>query len=227
MKERIRVILVDDHAMVRRGFRKLLEEHGTMAVVAEAGDAMEGLAAVAGVGCDVAVVDFSLPGPDGLWLTRQLHTRHPLVRVLILTVRTEEGTALEALRAGAHGYLTKMSRPEDLITAIEQIHHYGGYLHPTFVRPVLAELQSPSDRSRTMDGRPITERERDILAEAAAGLGNKDIATRLTLSESTVKSHLRSIYRKLGTLDRTQAILHAIRTGLIDDPKSVPKPTEV
>ncbi len=217
MSERVRVLLVDDHPMVRRGLKLLLEEQSRVAVVAEARDARSALAVCADLPCDVAIIDLSLPGNDGLFLTRQLRQSRPDLRLLVLTARSDEGTAVDALRAGAHGYLHKSSQGRDLVRAVLEVHQHGCYLTPMVLGPVLRELGRGQDCDRPAL-EALTAREREILRQAASGRLNRDIAASMGVSESTIKSSLRSIYRKIRVTDRTQAILLAVRSGMVSRP---------
>ena len=209
----IRVLIADDHAVVRQGLRTFLELQDGIEVVAEAGDGEEALAAGERTAPDVALVDLVMPRLDGIETIRRLRERSPATRVIVLTSFLDDDKIFPALRAGAAGYLLKDAQPQELVSAIRTVHQGQAPLHPAVAARVLDELAGDS-RDRPPD--LLTGREREVLALIAQGRANKAIARDLGVSEKTVKTHVTSILRKLGLADRTQAALYAVREGLVE-----------
>ncbi|MFB7469036.1 response regulator [Streptomyces sp. NPDC056224] len=210
---RIRVVLVDDHQVVRRGLRTFLEVQDDIEVVAEASDGEEGVARAEELRPDVILMDVKMPGTDGIEALRRLRELANPARVLIVTSFTEQRTVIPALRAGAAGYVYKDIDPDALAGAIRSVHAGHVLLQPEVAATLLSqEEQSPSA------GRPgsLTEREREVLGLIADGRSNREIARALVLSEKTVKTHVSNILMKLDLSDRTQAALWAVRHGLAE-----------
>jgi DNA-binding NarL/FixJ family response regulator len=205
----IRVLVVDDHQVVRHGLRTFLDIQDDIEVVGEAGDGGEAVERAEALHPDVMLLDLQLPSVDGVEALRMLRDRSNPTRVLVLTSFTEPAKVVPALRAGAAGYLFKDVEPEALAQAIRAVHAGQVLLEPEVAA---ALLEGDSD-----DGRAgaLTEREREVLAEIARGRSNREIARALVLSEKTVKTHVSSILAKLGLADRTQAALFAVRSGLV------------
>jgi len=205
----IRVLVVDDHQVVRHGLRTFLDIQDDIEVVGEAGDGGEAVDQAEALRPDVMLLDLQLPSVDGVEALRMLRDRHNPTRVLVLTSFTEPAKVVPALRAGAAGYLFKDVEPEALAQAIRAVHAGQVLLEPEVAS---ALLKGDSD-----DGRAgaLTDREREVLAEIARGRSNREIARALVLSEKTVKTHVSSILTKLGLADRTQAALYAVRSGLV------------
>jgi DNA-binding NarL/FixJ family response regulator len=208
----IRVLIADDHAVVRQGLRTFLELQDGIEVVAEAEDGEEALAAAARTEPDVALVDLVMPRLDGLETIRRLQERHPATRVIVLTSFLDDDKIFPAVRAGAAGYLLKDVQPQELVGAIRTVHDGNALLHPAVTARVLDGLTG-EHREPAPD--LLTPREREVLGLVAQGLANKAIARELGVSEKTVKTHVGSILRKLGVTDRTQAALYAVREGLV------------
>jgi NarL family two-component system response regulator LiaR len=206
----IRVLIADDHAVVRQGLRTFLALQDDVEVVAEAADGEEAVAAAARLAPDVALMDLVMPALDGIAATRRLREVSPATRVIVLTSFLDDDKLLPAVRAGAAGYLLKDVEPAELVRAIRTVHAGGALLDPAVTGRVLAEVA----RGGQPDG-DLTAREREVLALLAEGLANKAIAFRLGIAEKTVKAHVSAILAKLGVSDRTQAALHAVRTGLV------------
>ncbi|WP_028926740.1 response regulator [Pseudonocardia acaciae] len=201
----IRVLLVDDHELVRVGLRTFLELQADMAVVGEAGSGERALALVASAAPDIVLLDLVLPGMSGLDTARALRAAHPDVKIVVLTSFSGQDQVLPVVRAGVDGYLLKDVGPRELADALRAVHAGGSPLHPTVAATVM--------RSVTTDD-PLTPREREVLRLIARGLSNRQIARELVLSEKTVKTHVSAVLAKLGVADRTQAALLAIRDGL-------------
>jgi NarL family two-component system response regulator LiaR len=210
----IRVLIADDHAVVREGLRGFLALQDDVEVVGEAADGEEAVAAVARLEPDVALVDLVMPRVDGLEAIKRIRALDAATRVIVLTSFADEDKMLPAVRAGAVGYLLKDVAPQDLVAAIRTVHDGETLLHPAVVRELVREvagdgLQAPADN-------PLTPREREVLALIARGRANKAIAFELGVAEKTVKTHVSNILAKLGVSDRTQAALYAVREGLVD-----------
>ncbi|WP_328918036.1 MULTISPECIES: response regulator transcription factor [unclassified Streptomyces] len=206
----IRVLLVDDHQVVRRGLRTFLEVQGDIEVVGEAGDGEEGVARAQELRPDVILMDVKMPGVDGIEALRLLHDAENPARVLIVTSFTEQRTVVPALRAGAAGYVYKDVDPVALADAIRSVHAGHVLLQPEVAGALLSQEQSPG----TGRGNALTEREREVLGLIADGRSNREIARALVLSEKTVKTHVSNILMKLDLADRTQAALWAVRNGV-------------
>jgi two-component system, NarL family, response regulator LiaR len=209
----IRVLIADDHAVVREGLRAFLALQDDVEVVGEAADGEEAVQAVARLQPDVALVDLVMPRVDGIEAIGRIRVQRPQTRVIVLTSFVDEDKMLPAVRAGAVGYLLKDVQPQDLVSAIRTVHGGGTLLHPTVVEELVREV-SRDDEAPTSN--PLTAREREVLALIARGRANKAIAFELGVAEKTVKTHVSNILGKLGLTDRTQAALYAVREGLVD-----------
>ncbi|MFG2391907.1 response regulator [Streptomyces lavendulae] len=211
---RIRVLLVDDHQVVRRGLRTFLELQEDIEVVGEAADGEEGIARAEELRPDVILMDVKMPGTDGIEALRRLRGLANPARVLIVTSFTEQRTVVPALRAGAAGYVYKDIDPDALAGAIRSVHAGHVLLQPEVAEALLAA----QDDQPAGAGRPgaLTDREREVLGLIADGRSNREIARALVLSEKTVKTHVSNILMKLDLSDRTQAALWAVRHGLAD-----------
>lgn len=211
----IRVVLVDDQALVRAGFRMVLEFSGGISVVGEAGDGAEALRLLRTVEADVVVMDVRMPVLDGVAATREICAAGPTPRVLVLTTFDTEADAFAALQAGASGFLLKNVPPEELVAAIHVIATGDAVVAPRITRRLLDRFAGrlvsvPSD---PVQG--LTEREHEVLLHVAQGLSNAEIAARLVVSDATVKTHVGRILAKLGLRDRVQAVVLAYETGLV------------
>jgi DNA-binding NarL/FixJ family response regulator len=209
----IRVLIADDHAVVRQGLRTFLELQEDIEVV---GDAADGAAALAGVERfepDVVLMDLVMPGLGGVEAIRRLRTLRPETRVLVLTSFLDDEKLFPAVRAGAAGYLLKDVEPSELVRAIRTVADGESLLHPAVAARLMEEF---SDTERPVAEEALTAREREVLLLIARGLPNKQIALELGIAEKTVKTHVSSILGKLGLTDRTQAALYAVRAGLIE-----------
>src|SRR3954447_12019973 len=210
--ERIRVLLVDDHAVVREGLRTYLELHDDIEVVGEAADGEEAIRVAEALRPDVVLMDLMMPVLDGVGALRALRERLPRTRAIALTSFTDEDTLLPALQAGAAGYLLKNVQPSELHRAILAAHAGEALLDPVVAARLLDAIAQPA-------GAPaperLTPREREVLALLARGYSNKRIARELRVAEKTVKTHVGHVLAKLGVTDRTQAALLAVREGLV------------
>ncbi|SDS58743.1 DNA-binding response regulator, NarL/FixJ family, contains REC and HTH domains [Friedmanniella luteola] len=211
----IRVLIVDDHAIVRGGLAALLGTAADLDVVGQAADGEEAVRLVEELEPDVVLMDLSMPGMDGVQATRALLGRRPAVHVLVLTSMSEQRWILEALEAGAEGYLLKHSEPEAILAAVREVVAGGSPLDPKAARVLLTQRHQAPVTGTSVS--PLTDREEEVLAMVVDGLPNKLVARRLGISERTVKAHLTSIFQRLGVTDRTQAALWAQRRGLQKD----------
>lgn len=211
----IRVLIADDHAIVRRGVRALLSTETDIVVVGETSDGEETLEQAQVLNPDVILMDLAMPRMNGIEATRLITARYPDIRILVLTSFAGDDKVFPAIKAGALGYLLKDSDPDDLVQGIRQVYYGESSLHPTIARKVLQELVHPAERAeRSAATEVLTERELDVLKLVACGLGNREIGKRLTVSEATVRTHVSNILGKLHLASRTQAALYALREGL-------------
>ncbi|MCP9988558.1 MULTISPECIES: response regulator [Streptomyces] len=208
----IRVLLVDDHQVVRRGLRTFLEVQDDIEVVGEAADGAEGVARTEELRPDVVLMDVKMPGTDGIEALRRLRELGNPAKVLVVTSFTEQRTAVPALRAGATGYVYKDVDPDALAGAIRAVHAGHVLLQPEVAGALLGQDQANGGSGGR--GGTLTEREREVLGLIADGRSNREIARALVLSEKTVKTHVSNILMKLDLADRTQAALWAVRHGL-------------
>ena len=214
MAEPIRVLIADDHAVVREGLRGFLGLQDGIEVVGEAADGEEALAAAQRLEPDVILMDLVMPKLDGVGAMRRLRQKLPRRRVIVLTSFAEDDRLLPAIQAGAAGYLLKNVQPKELARAVRAAHNGEALLDPSVAaRLVEAIAQPPGEEPREQ----LTPREREVLELIGRGLSNKRIALELGVSEKTVKTHVGHLLAKLGVTDRTQAALHAVRAGLVDD----------
>lgn len=213
----VRVLIADDHAIVRKGIRALLATEPDVEVVGEACDGAEAVAQVQALRPDVVLMDLVMPGLDGIEATRQITAGQSGVRILVLTSFAADDKVFPAIKAGALGYLLKDTGPEDLVRAIRQVSRGEPSLEPVIARKVLYELSHPPAEKPTPD--PLTEREMEVLRLIAQGRSNKEIAEELVIAEMTVRSHVSNILSKLHLASRTQAALYALKEGLasLDD----------
>ncbi|MDT0466726.1 response regulator transcription factor [Streptomyces gibsoniae] len=211
MADTIKVLLVDDHQVVRRGLRTFLEVQDDIEVVGEASDGAEGVALAQELTPDVILMDVKMPGTDGIDALRRLRELDHPARVLIVTSFTEQRTVVPALRAGAAGYVYKDVDPDALAGAIRSVHAGHILLQPEVAGALLSQEETNAGQGR---GGSLTEREREVLSLIADGRSNREIARALVLSEKTVKTHVSNILMKLDLADRTQAALWAVRHGV-------------
>ena len=210
----IRVLLADDHALVRAGFRLILETEPGIEVVGEAEDGEQAVRMLERIRPDVILMDLEMPRLGGIEATSQISESHPEVRIVVLTSHAAEEDVFPALKAGAQGYLLKHSPPEDVLRAIRRAHEGETVLHPTIARMMLQDLRRPARPTQPPTAEPLSERELEVLRLIARGMSNQEIADTLVVGEATVRSHVSAILRKLQLASRTQAALYALREGL-------------
>jgi DNA-binding NarL/FixJ family response regulator len=211
----IRVLVVDDHPVVREGLRSFLGSRDGLEVVGEAGDVYAAVTAAEALRPDVVLLDLVLPGGGGVAALPGLLAVSPTPRVIVLTSFGGDDQALAAVRAGASGWLGKDIPPSELESAIRTVHRGGSVLDPAVAGRVLGEVASPSGQADGLD--QLTAREREVLALLGEGLSNRDLAARLFVAEKTVKTHVSAVLSKLHLSDRTQAALFAVRHGLVEE----------
>jgi DNA-binding NarL/FixJ family response regulator len=212
----IRVLLADDQAMVRAGFRLILAAEPDIAVVGEAADGVEAVAAARRLRPDVTLMDVRMPHLDGIAATRRLTDDAVGTRVVVLTTFDVDSHVYDALRAGASAFLLKTARPEDLVQAIRVVAAGAGLLDPAITRRVIEEFaRSPAPGPLPPQVAALTERELEVLHQVARGLSNAEIAAALVVSEATVKTHVTRMLTKLGLRDRVQVVVYAYEHGLV------------
>jgi NarL family two-component system response regulator LiaR len=217
MTESIRILIVDDHAVVREGLRALIDVNPEMESVGEAADGVEAVQKARSLQPDVILLDLVMPRKGGIEAISEIKEENPNARILVLTSFAEDDKVFPAIKAGALGYLLKDSSARELLQAIRDVYRGEPTMHPTIARKLMRELQRPPELPPTED--PLTEREVEVLRLVAQGLSNQEIADVLVLSERTVRTHVTNILTKLHLANRTQATLYALREGLarLDD----------
>ena len=209
----LRILIADDHLVVREGLRAILEAAPDMVLVGEAADGAEAVQLAGALLPDVVLMDLAMPNVDGIEAIRQIKARYPAVEIVILTTYDDDEYIVRGLRAGACGYLLKDTGRQALFEVIRAAARGESLLSPAVVQKVVAHLAEPE--SVGVEG--LSEREREVLALLTQGLANKEIATRLYITERTVKAHVSSIFNKLGVNSRTEAVAVALRSGLVPD----------
>lgn len=213
MGDAIRVLIVDDHPVVRQGLRTFLSIQDDIDVVGEAGDGVGAVSEAESLAPDIVLLDLNMPGGGGQAALEEMRARGLTARVLVLTSMTERGHVLPAVRAGAAGYLYKDVDPHALVQAIRAVHDGNVLFAPEAAEAMVrAESAAAQDRGSAA----LTDREREVLVQIARGRSNREIARVLVVSEKTVKTHVSNLLMKLGVQDRTQAALYAVRHGLAD-----------
>jgi DNA-binding NarL/FixJ family response regulator len=215
----VRVLLVDDQALVRGGFQMILDSRPDIEVVGEAADGLAALRLTAELAPDVVLMDIRMPGMDGLEATRRIVSSASTSRIVVLTTYDADDSVFAALRAGASGFLLKDARPTDLVEAVRVVAAGDALLAPSVTRRLLDRMVA-QPVGAPAELRELTDREQEVLRLVAGALSNAEIAERLSLSETTVKSHVSAVLRKLGLRDRVQAAVLAYEVGLVR-PRSV------
>ena len=212
----IRILLADDHTVMRRGLRLLLESQSGFTVVAEASDGRQAVEQAEATHPDVAVLDIAMPNLSGIEAAQRIAAQSPHTAIVILSMHSDEGYVLRALKAGARGYLLKGVTPEVLVEAIRTVASGGAYLYAPLAAALSAAKSGAEWREDAFE-KPddLTEREMDVLKLMTCGISNREIAKALRLSEGTVRNHVSSIFSKLGVNDRTKAVLYALQKRLV------------
>jgi NarL family two-component system response regulator LiaR len=223
MGEKIRVLVVDDHPVVRRGIRSLMAEEPDITVIGEAVNGRDALEQVEKLQPDVILMDLVMPEMNGVDAIQAITASHPEMRILVMTSFAADDKVFPSIKAGALGYILKDSDPEDLVRMIHQVHRGELSIHPSIARKVIQELNRPAVEPLTPS--PLTPREVEILQLLAQGVENKEIARRLFLREATVRTHVSNILGKLQLANRVQATLYALRTGLTNLGEETPTQT--
>jgi DNA-binding NarL/FixJ family response regulator len=208
----IKVVLADDHVVVRAGIHQFIEQAGGMQVLAEASNGKEACELIQQLKPDVAVLDIQMPGMTGIEVTRWVRANHLTVGVLVLTAYDDEPYVQAVLRAGANGYVLKTSDPAEIIQGIRDVYHGKSVLDAGLARKIIEKLAQQEDLTPL---EPLTDRELQILGLAAKGYTNKAIAVQLGISDRTVQNHLANIFQKLNAESRTEAVMRAVSLGLI------------
>jgi two-component system, NarL family, response regulator LiaR len=213
---RIKVLIADDHAVVREGTRQILENEADMEVVGEAGDGAEAVRLAAVTRPDVVIMDISMPGMDGIEATRQIKVQNPKTAVLILSAYDDDQFVFSLLEAGAAGYLLKTVRGREIVEAVRAVYSGESVLHPLIARKVLNRFSSTAEKTARQErGEVLSEREMTVLGLVARGMSNHDIAEDLCLSVRTVQAHLGHIFNKLEVGSRTEAVVLALKEGWV------------
>lgn len=212
MSEHIRILIADDHAIVREGLRALIATEPGMELLDEASDGVQAVDKALALRPDVILLDMMMPRKDGLGAIGDIIKENPDAKILVLTSFAEDEKVFPAIKAGALGYLLKDSSPQELLQAIRNVYNGEASLHPTIARKLMRELNQPASLPPTTD--PLTEREVEVLRLVAQGLSNDEIAQKLVVSERTVRTHVSHILDKLHLANRTQMALYAVREGI-------------
>jgi len=210
----IRLMLADDHRMLREGLRRSMLEEG-FDVVGEAQDGVEAVAMAERLGPDVILMDVSMPNCDGVEACRQVKSRQTSPKVVMLTMHADKEVLTNAIRAGASGYLVKDCSTNEIATAVRMAAAGDTVLSPQLAKSMLEEVRRLDERAHAEEERLVTKREEEVLQLIADGCSTPEVATTLFISQKTVKNHLASIYQKLDARDRTQAVLRAVRMGIV------------
>ncbi|HEV8419848.1 MAG TPA: response regulator transcription factor [Actinomycetota bacterium] len=211
---RIRVLIADDHPVVRHGLRAFLQLQEDLDIVGEAGDGVEAVARVKELRPDVVLLDLVMPNLDGIDAIRQIRQVSSSTKIIVLTTFADDEKVFPAVRAGAAGYLLKDVEPRELVEAIRTVNRGQGLLHPSIASKLMHEFAGGHERADALEA--LTDREMDVLRLIAQGKSNREIAREFVLSEKTVKTHVSNILAKLRLADRTQAALYAVRNRLVD-----------
>ena len=212
----IRLLLVDDHAVVRSGLRMLLATEADVEIIGEAGTAAEALASATDLKPDVILMDIGLPDKSGIDATREIKAQFPTVAIVALTIHEDEEYFFKMLEAGASGYVPKRAAPEELLTAIRAAANGEVYLYPTMAKLLVRDylVSEPTDKEQS-EGKDLTDREQEVLTHLAEGESNDEIAKALVISPKTVARHRENIMRKLNLHSRAELVRYAIRKGII------------
>jgi len=214
MTKQIRILIVDDHAIVREGLRGLIGIEPDMKLVGEAASGQEGVEKALALKPDIILMDLLMPEKDGVTALKEIKDQWQEARILVLTSFLEDDKVFPAIENGALGYLLKDTQPDELLDAIRGVYRGETMLHPSIAKKIMQRIQESSEANKKVEGQELTERELDVLKLLAQGDGDREIAEKLVISERTVHFHVGNILSKLHLANRTQAALFAIRRGL-------------
>lgn len=214
------IMIVEDHVLVRQALKKVLEAEGSVRVAADMSSWQEAVSRQEQAPCDMVLMDISLEGESGLEGIEQMRTRWPDLPILAISGHLDQETVIAALRAGASGYIAKSAPYEELIAALLVLRQGRGYIDPQLTRMVISQFRRTAATADATPTAALTARERQIMELVARGKSNRDISDVLFITETTVKSYLRSLYRRLGVADRAHAVAYVMRTGLIPMPSA-------
>ncbi|MEM7530957.1 MAG: response regulator transcription factor [Chloroflexota bacterium] len=212
MSNHIRILIAEDHHLIREGLVKLLETEEDLEVIGQAVDGVEAVLKARSLKPDVILLDLMMPRKNGIEAIVEIKAENPEARILVLTSFSDDDKVFSAIKAGALGYLLKDVSPDELVQAMRDVYHGESSLHPAIARKLIRELNRPSTLPPVDE--PLTEREVEVLMLVARGLSNQDIADSLVISERTVRTHVSNILSKLHLANRTQAALYALKEGL-------------
>ena len=212
---KIKIMIVDDHMVVREGLRQLLELEPDIEIIAEASDGTQCLNLVESVRPHIIIIDIGMPGISGIETTRLLCKKYPDIRVIVLTVYKDDQYVTEAVQAGAKGYVLKDVKRDELVRIIRHVMEDRAFLDPSIAAKLFKHVKKEGWTTEDKEKVVLTRRELEILQHLVDGLKDRDISTRLFISENTVRTHLKNIYRKLGVSSRSQAVVKALEEKLI------------
>lgn len=212
---KIKVLLAEDHVVVRQGIREIIQREEDIEIVGEVGDGEEAVQVAEQLEPDIILMDIAMPKLNGIEATRRIKESHPSISILVLTAYDNEEFIFALLEAGAAGYLLKNVQSRQLLNAIRAVYDGESVLHPTIAKKVLSRLSLGREKRSEEKGELLTERELEVLRLGAEGLANKQIAAELLLGERTVQTHWRNIFNKLGISSRTEAIMRGLSRGWI------------
>lgn len=214
--EIISVMIVDDHPLIREGLTKVLEFEEGISVIAEAADGEEALRKISEVKPDVVLLDINMPIMSGIEATAKIRAVSPATKVIVLTIHDDDAYVMQTMKNGASGYLLKDVEPRNLVDAIRIVSKGGSYIHPTIAAKLMGEISRLTNgKNQTDPADSLTKREIEVLKCLAKGCSNRDIAETLYISEKTVKNHISNIFHKLDVNDRTQALIAALKSGVV------------
>lgn len=212
--KKIKVVIVDDHALIREGIKKLLELEESFDIVALAGDGVEALEVIEKVRPDVVLLDINMPNMNGIDCLKQIKAQYPDTKVVMLTIHEDAEYLIETINIGAEGYVLKDADVSSLVKAIQKVVQGEVYIHPTLSGILVREYKRKDKNNEELNGTALTKREYEVIRLISKGHNNKEIATELFISEKTVKNHVSNIFKKIKVTDRTQAALYAIKNNI-------------